>query len=184
MGLLKLCTYNIEWMTSLFGARRDADWLASPDIPASFPGKRLGEIRLDPIADVHGLCQRIAAGIQAIDPDVLFIEEGPPLQEQMELFVATFLNGGYVAHRSNRADQAIHALVRQSLAADIVPWLPTGSTPASLWGNVPFYPWGKVAAADRKNHRLARQPLLMRGSLVPGQDLVLGGSTRSRNSPS
>ena len=37
MGSLKVFTYNVEWMTSFFGARRDADWLADPTIPASFP---------------------------------------------------------------------------------------------------------------------------------------------------
>ena len=151
MGQLKVCTYNVEWMTSFFGAGKDDDWLANPTIPASFPGKSAGGINLAPIADIHALGQRIAAGILAVDPDVLFIEEGPPLQEQMELFVATFLGDAYVPHRSNRADQAIYALVRKSLATSIVPWLPQGATPKSLWRNVPFYPWGTIAESDRNN---------------------------------
>jgi hypothetical protein len=175
MGQLKLCTYNLEWMTAFFGAGKDATWLANPVIPASFAGKDAGGIKLAAIADVPGLCQRIAAGIRAIDPDVLFVEEGPPLQEQMALFVATFLNDDYVSYRSNRADQAIHALVRRSLANDIKPWLPVGATPQQLWRNVPYYPWGKIAAADRKLHSLARHPLLLRADLGTGQDLMLGG---------
>jgi len=175
MGQIKVCTYNIEWMTSFFGARRDADWLADQVVPQSFPGKSAGGIRLGPIGDVHGLCQRIAAGIQAVDPDVLFVQEGPPLQEQMELFVKTFLDDEYAVHRSNRTDQAIHALVRRSLAQKVKPWLPAGSTPQKLWRNVPFYPWGKIAAADRKQHNLARYPLLLRAELATGQDLILGG---------
>lgn len=175
MSQLKLCTYNLEWMTSFFGARRDADWLAAPVIPGSFPGKSAGGIKLGPIADVHSLCQRIALGIQAVDPDVLFVEEGPPLQEQMELFVKTFLGGEYVVHRSNRTDQAIHALVRKSLAQKVKPWLPDGSTPQKLWRNIGFYPWGKIAEADRKKHSLARYPLLLRAKLAAGQDLILGG---------
>jgi len=162
-------------MTSFFGARRDADWLADPVMPNVFPGKSAGGIKLSPIEDVHGLCQRIAAGIQTVDPDVLFVEEGPPLQEQMELFVKKFLGDEYVVHRSNRTDQAIHALVRKSLAQKVKVWLPTGSTPQKLWRNVPFYPWGKIAAADRKQHSLARYPLLLRAKLAPGQDLILGG---------
>lgn len=175
MEQLKVCTFNIEWMTSFFGARKDADWLADRTIPKSFPGKSAGGIKLSPIADIRGLCQRIAAGIQAVDPDVLFVEEGPPLQEQMELFVETFLGDEYDVHRSNRADQAIHALVRKNLAAKVKPWLPPNSTPQKLWRNVPFYPWGKIAAADRKQHSLARYPLLLRAKLAAGQDLILGG---------
>lgn len=175
MAQLKLCTYNLEWMTSFFGARKDADWLADRVIPPSFPGKNAGGIKLRPIADVHGLCQRIAAGIQAMDPDVLFVEEGPPLAEQMKLFVKTYLDNAYTVHRSNRAAQAIHALVRKSLSPKVKPWLPTGSSPQSLWRNVPFYPWGAIAPADRKSHSLARHPLLLRARLAAGQDLILGG---------
>ena len=175
MGRLKVCTYNIEWMTCLFGARKDSDWRANPHIPASFPGKRAGSIRLKAIADVHGLCRRIAAGIRAVDPDVLFVQEGPPLAEQMQLFVRQFLGDDYVVHRSNRADQAVHALVRRSLAGDIAPWVPDGATPQQLWRGVPYYPWGKLAAADRRQHNLARHPLFLRCTLAPGEDLVLGG---------
>lgn len=175
MAQLKVCTYNLEWMTSFFGARRDADWLADRTIPSSFPGKSAGSIKLSPISDVHGLCQRIAAGIQAIDADVLFVEEGPPLEEQMALFVKTFLDDEYVVHRSNRADQAVHALVRKSLAQKVKPWLPPGSTVAKLWRNVPYYPWGAIAPADRKSHSLARYPLILRAKLAAGQDLILGG---------
>ncbi len=175
MAQLKLCTHNLEWMTSFFGAKKDADWLANPVIPASFPGKSAGSIKLAPIADVHGLCQRIAGCIQAVDPDVIFVEEGPPLQEQMQLFVKTFLGDEYAVHRSNRADQAIHALVRRNLAQKVKPWLPGASSPQDLWRNIPFYPWGAIAPADRKLHSLARYPLLLRAELAPGQDLILGG---------
>lgn len=175
MSQLKVCTYNLEWMTSFFGARKDADWLADPVIPTSFPGKNAGGIKLSPIADVHGLCDRIASGIKAIAPDVLFIEEGPPLQEQMDLFVHTYLDDEYTAYRSNRADQAIHALVRRSLSDKIEPWLPDGTTPQKLWRNVPFYPWGKITEADRKQHSLARYPLLLRAKLARDQDLILAG---------
>lgn len=175
MSQLKVCTYNLEWMTSFFGARKDADWLAEPVIPASFPGKNTGGIKLSRISDVHGLCERIAAGIKAIDPDVLFIEEGPPLQEQMELFVQTFLDDEYTVYRSNRTDQAVHSLVRKSLSSQVKPWMPDGMSPQQLWRNIPYYPWGKIAAADRKKHNMARYPLLLRAKLVQGQDLILGG---------
>lgn len=175
MPNLKVCTYNLEWMTAFFGAGKDADWLAKPSIPASFPGKAGGGIRLSHIKDVPGLCTRIAKSIKAVNPDVLFVEEGPPLLQQMQLFVSTFLDDAYAVHRSNRADQAIHALVRKDLASAFQPWLPTGRSAAQLWRNVPYYPWGKIAAVDRKNHSLARHPLMLRAQLAPGQDLILVG---------
>ncbi len=175
MPQLKVCTYNVEWMKAFFGASADATWLAAPVIPASFPGKKTGSIRLAPVADVHSLCRRVADGIRAVDPDVLFVQEGPPLEAQMALFVKQFLGNAYAVHRSNRSDQAIYALIRKRLASKIKPWAPPGSTPQALWRKVPYYPWGKVAAADRRQHSLARQPLLMRAKLASGQDLMLCG---------
>jgi hypothetical protein len=175
MGTLKIGTFNCEWMLAFFGAPKDADWLAEPTIPASFPGVSRGGIQLSPIDDVHDLCRRLATSIRAIDADVLFVEEGPPLQGQMDLFISKFLPGEYISHRSNRDNQSIHALVRTSLQATFVPWVPDAPSSAPLWSGIPYYPWGAIAAADRKTHRFARQPLFLRGSLVPGQDLILGG---------
>lgn len=175
MPTLKVCTYNIEWMKAMFGAVKDADWLANPVIPERFEGKSMGGIQLSPIDDVHGLCRRIAAGIRQVHPDVLFVQEGPPLEQQMQLFVQTFLGDEYISHRSNRADQAVYALVKRDIADRVVPWVPEGETPKKLWRNVPFYPWGTIAEKDRKAHNLARYPLLLRGRFVPGSDLILGG---------
>ena len=175
MAQLKVCTFNAEWMLSFFGAKTDTAWLADAKIPTAFAGVTRGGIKLSPIADVPDLCRRIARVVQTIDPDVLFVEEGPPLPEQMRLFVKMFLADAYVVHRSNRADQSIHALVRRNLDTSIQRWLPAGATPQTLWRNVPYYPWGAIAASERKTHNLARQPLLLRCTLANGQDLILGG---------
>lgn len=175
MGQLKVGTYNIEWMLALFGALPDAQWRAAPQIPARFGGSARGSIRLAPIEDVHALCRRIAESIRAVDADVLFVQEGPPLAEQMQLFVDTFLDGAYVAHRSNRSNQAVHALLRRSLAEQFEVWLPPGTGAAQLWRGIPYYPWGAVAEAERRTHNLDRHPLMLRGELAGGQALVLVG---------
>lgn len=175
MGQLKIATFNIEWMLALFGAPRDADWLASPAIPDSFAGGKRGTIRFDAIADVPALCRRIAGTIRAVDPDVLMVQEGPPLVEQMQLFVDRFLGGDYVVHRSNRSDQAIHALVRRPLADRIQPWLPPGTTAAQLWRDIPFHPWGKIGQRHRAMVASARYPLLLKCALAPGRNLMLCG---------
>lgn len=175
MPSIKVATFNIEWMIALFGAPRDADWLANPSIPESFAGGKRGGITFAPIPDVPALCRRIAATIEAIDADVLLVQEGPPLKEQMELFVERFLGGAYAVHRSNRSDQAIHALVRTSLSDRVQPWLPPGSTVASLWRQIPYYDWGTVGTSDRKLHRMAREPLLLKCELADGKNLILCG---------
>jgi hypothetical protein len=142
MGKLKLATFNIEWMLALFGAPKDADWLAHPAIPESFAGGSRGGIRFEPIADVPALCRRIAGCIRAVNPDILVVQEGPPLAEQMTLFVERFLDDAHAVHRSNRNDQSIFALVRRSIAEQVVPWLPQGQQAAELWRNIPYYDCG------------------------------------------
>lgn len=175
MGTIKLATFNIEWMIALFGLAKDADWLAQPAIPRKFSGGSRGNIRFDAIPDVPALCKRIARTIRAVDPDILLVQEGPPLQEQMALFVDRFLGGDYVVHRSNRDNQAIHALVRKPLASKVSPWLPPGATAGELWRQIPYYLWGTIGTGDRKFHALARQPLILKCELAPGKNLMLCG---------
>src|SRR5689334_6196799 len=114
MAELKIATFNVEWMIALFGGLWN-DW-QSPDIPASFSGKNLGGIHLEPIEDVSGLCKRIAGVIRDLNAQIIGIEEGPPLQAQLEVFVQRFLDDEYVVHHSNAKMQSICALVHRSIA--------------------------------------------------------------------
>jgi hypothetical protein len=110
-----------------------------------------------------------------VDADVMMVHEGPPLVEQMQLFVDRFLDGAYVVHRSNRSDQAIHALVRKPLADRVQPWLPPGRSAAALWRDIPYYEWGRIGSADRRLQACARQPLLLKCEMAPGKNLILCG---------
>jgi hypothetical protein len=92
MPKLKIATFNVEWTISVFGGVWKT-WDGT--IPATFPGKSLGGIKLAPIEDVPSLCKRIASVIKVVDPDILGIQEGPPLKAQMELFVKQYLNSNY-----------------------------------------------------------------------------------------
>lgn len=175
MKELKVATFNCEWMLSMFGAPRDSDWLADPRIPETFPGAARGSIRLERIEDVHDLCRRVARVIRTVDPDVLFIQEGPPLVEQMQLFVERFLDDDYAAYRSNRDNQAVFGFVRRTLADKIRPWTPGSATANELWARIPYYPWGRVGSDSRKLHAFARQPLFLKGELNTEQHLVLCG---------
>lgn len=158
MPALKLTTFNIEWMISVFGGA----WTTwDGTIPASFPGKSLGGAKLAKIDDVPALCRRIAGVIKAIKPDILAVQEGPPRKDQMELFVQDFLAGGYVVHTSNAKNQALHCLVRKGLASKVTSYSPSGPETAPLRDKVPFYPWGGIAEAERAEHRFDRTPLVL-----------------------
>jgi hypothetical protein len=91
---LKLMTFNVEWMISLLVQDKAR-------LLASFPGKSLGPIRLAPIADVPALARRIAGVIEAVDPDVLAVREGPPLESRVDRFVADFLDDASTTFSSN-----------------------------------------------------------------------------------
>jgi len=160
MSEIKIATFNIEWMVSLFGGRW-TDWV-SPTIPPTFPGRSLGGIRLEPIADVPALCQRIAGVIQGIGAQIIGIQEGPPLKEQLEVFVKRFLGNEYVVHHSNPNWQSVCALVHKSISNRVTVLAPDSPEVTHLRSAIPYYPWGKFAKADQKKHRFARHPLILR----------------------
>ncbi len=167
MPTLRVATWNIEWMASLFGGRWK-DWDGT--IPARFGGRTLGSIRLDPIEDVPGVCARIAGVIRRIRPDVLAVQEGPPLASQLALFVSRFLDDEYVVIGSNATWQSAYILVRRSLSGGISVVPDTAPGMEALRGRLFYYPWQGFRPADRRTHRFARQPVCV--------DLALPGGRR------
>jgi len=159
MSQLKIATFNVEWMISIFGGVWKT-WDGT--IPTTFPGKNLGGIKLAPIQDVRGLCKRIAGVIEAVDPDILGIEEGPPLKAQMELFVKRYLNNKYTVFQSNERRQSVFALVRKSLAHKTTHVPYTDTALKLLSGTFPYYPWLGYRKEDRKNHKFDRIPLVLK----------------------
>jgi len=169
MPRLKVATWNIEWMVGLFGGRWK-DWDGT--IPDSFAGRRLGEIRLDPIEDVPGLCARVAGVIRRVGADVLAVQEGPPLPAQLQHFVARFLDDDYVVVGSNATWQSAYILVRRSLAGGLSVVPPDAPGMAGLRGSMFFYPWQGFRVADRRTHRFARQPVCVDLALPGGKRLA------------
>ncbi len=158
MASIKIATFNVEWMVALF----NGDWNNwDGTIPASFPGKSLGGIRLDKIDDVPALCERIAGVIKTMDAKIIGIQEGPPLKSQMEHFVSEYLNDDYAVHSSNPNWQGIHALVHKSIANKVTSFDPDDNEVISLRSAIPFYPWGTLGVDDRKKHKFARIPLVL-----------------------
>ncbi|NRB00954.1 MAG: endonuclease/exonuclease/phosphatase family protein [Rhodobacteraceae bacterium] len=155
---LKVTTFNIEWMVSFF----DGDWNQwDGTIVDTFPGKSLGSIHLEAIPDVPALCTRIANVITAVDPDILAVQEGPPREEQMQLFVDTFLGGAYTVFGANRQWQRNYALVKNDLAQHCRAEDWDDDTFNGNWKNAPYQPWGSIKLDDRKVHNFHRQPLVL-----------------------
>jgi endonuclease/exonuclease/phosphatase family metal-dependent hydrolase len=171
MAQIKIATFNCEWMVSIFGALWK-NWVF-PTIPDSFPGKNLGEIALDPIEDIPGLCERIAAVIRGINAEIIGIQEGPPRIDQMQAFVDRFLGGDYTVFHSNENWQSISALVHKSIASQVTAWQPELPPIKKRWSAMPYYPWGLIAAAEREAHRFQRHPLLLSFKPQAGKELQL-----------
>ena len=152
----KITTWNVEWMISIFNGDW-SDW--DKTIRDSFAGTSLGSIRLAPIADVPALCTRIANVIRAVDPDFLCIQEGPPREEQMQLFVDQFLGGDYRVFGSNRRSQRLYILVKNA-HKDIVSVQDFDEDDWKVfWTNQPYYPWGGVDEDERGVQSTFRRPL-------------------------
>jgi endonuclease/exonuclease/phosphatase family metal-dependent hydrolase len=170
MPNVKVATFNVEWLVSAFGARWKK-WPDDPTIVQSFPGAKLGDIELEPIADVPAMCRRLAGVIRGTQAKIIGIQEAPPLKEQMELFVRDFLSDDYAVFYSNQQWQSICALVHKSVAVRVTAWLPVLPQLSSYWNRLPFYPWGAIAADKRKLHHFARKPLLLSYRPKQGKEL-------------
>jgi len=157
---IKIATFNVEWMVSVFNGRW-ADWTNDIGIPASFSGRRLGTITLEPIDDVHGLCERVAGTIRSLNAQIIGIQEGPPLKSQMEYFVQKYLGDEYVVFTSNSRWQTIHALVHNSFAKKVTAKDPASEEVKILWKDIGFYPWGEIEEEFRRAHSFYRLPLML-----------------------
>lgn len=70
MENLKITTFNVEWMTHLFKTQKAEFW----------QGACLNKGMGSKPKNVQTVCNRLAAVIKEINPDVLGIQEGPPLK--------------------------------------------------------------------------------------------------------
>jgi len=83
MPNLRVATMNGEWMNN---------WFTSDGTPAAFltTFKLPGENQPNSAAKA---ATRLAALIQAIDPDILAMQEAPSRKEELDLFISTYLSG-------------------------------------------------------------------------------------------
>ncbi len=62
-----------------------------PSVTRFVPHNKTAEI-----SDTDELCRNIAKCIREMDPDILFLEEGPSTKAQMDLFNSTYLNDEFI----------------------------------------------------------------------------------------
>ena len=97
--VFRVMQFNIEWM----------DYFYESDTKFHKKNEK---------ADIHNvdaLCTNIASSIKTLDPDVLFVEEGPSSKERMELFVKTYLGNDYIVLGGmERLTQQLYLLVKKN----------------------------------------------------------------------
>jgi endonuclease/exonuclease/phosphatase family metal-dependent hydrolase len=169
MTQIKLATFNTEWLALAFITGGWTNWAGN--LLAAYPGGSLGGGRHGAIADVPDMCQRVAGVIRDTGAQIIGLEEAAPLKAMMELFVAQFLNNDYVVFHSNPNAQSICALVHRSIAPQVSAWKPDVPDHTNYWKDIPYYPWGTIKSGDRKAHKMARKPLLLRYEPQPGKEL-------------
>jgi hypothetical protein len=158
MSKIKVVTFNAEWMISIF----NGDWYEwDGTIHQSFAGKYLGPMRLEPIDDIPELCRRIAGTIKDTGGQIIGIQEGPPRQDQMEMFVKDHLGDAYAVFTSNSRHQTIHALVHKNITGEVTQRDPYSDDVKKMWHDIPFQPWGSIAREQRKLQDFYRRPLML-----------------------
>lgn len=156
---IKIATLNAEWMVSIF----NGDWNQwDGTIKNSFAGKHLGSIELEPIDNIPQLCRKIASLIKGTKAQIIGIQEGPPLLEQMNLFIKKYLGDEYVAYKSNSRWQSLFFLVKKPLHKKITQIDHTNEEMELWWKNdIYFQRWESVDLEYREEHEFYRIPLII-----------------------
>lgn len=105
MKTIKLTSFNSEWMTNLFKTQTAEFWQGE---------SKSGGMGAKP-KNVQKVCEKIASVINEVRPDILGIQEGPPLKSQMELFNELYLNNQFTVYSMPHGSQSVHTLVRKGI---------------------------------------------------------------------
>ncbi len=142
---MRICSVNAEWMN---------DWFTPDDEPVAFRA----QFRRDGVAnDTAVTAGRLAAMLQAIDADVIAIQEGPSRAAELALFVDAYLDGAYEFFHGDSGGQQKLALLYRGVtsAARVEPEALVSDWQADVDGD---------AVLD--TYRFTRTPLVV--------DLVIG----------
>lgn len=150
MENLKITTFNVEWMTHLFKTQKAEFW----------QGASLNKGMGSKPKNVQMVCNRLASVIKEINPDVLGIQEGPPLKSQMELFVHDFLDNAYDVFTIQDGAQSVHALVRKGITKVTIEQIPeTHKIYEHLARKIEYYKWGELNIINSES--FTRKPVVL-----------------------
>lgn len=166
MGSIKVATFNVEWMVRLF--EKGADTLV---------GTKSKTNKSD-MSDAEMVCGRLAGVIRAIDPDVLFVQEGPPLQSQLEAFVKGYLDDGYETYSMPDGQQSNHAIVRKGLGLKIEQVPKTHAIYKHLARKLEYFTWGEVKKATMQD--FTRRPVVLSLDFGDSKVELMGFHTKSK----
>ncbi|WP_119167281.1 endonuclease/exonuclease/phosphatase family protein [Algihabitans albus] len=103
MPTLKIANWNVEWMNRWF----TADNAGAPQLRRS---EEVGGV-----SDLPGLCIRVAAVIEAMNADIVALQEGPSRKSEMVLFITQFLGDRYaVEGPAGAGQQKLYTLIKRS----------------------------------------------------------------------
>ncbi len=102
MPHFKIANWNIEWMNR---------WFTNDTLTPAF--KRSQDI--SGVTDIQDLARRAGQVIDAMDADVVTLQEGPSRREEMALFVQTVLGDRYeIVGPAGKGQQKLYALLKKS----------------------------------------------------------------------
>jgi hypothetical protein len=151
MNKIKITSFNAEWMTHLFKKDLAEFWLGESGN---------GGIGSKP-RDVQKVCERIASVINDVKPDILGIQEGPPLKEQMELFNKDYLESKFTVYSMPSGSQSIHVLARKGIVGlEIEQIKGDHKIYKHLSRKLQYYLWGDIL--EPKQDTFSRHPVVLK----------------------
>lgn len=150
MEAIKICSFNCEWMTHLFKTGKAEFWKGVSQ------NKGMGSKP----KDVQKVCGKISGVIKEVKPDIIGIEEGPPLKKQMELFVREYLNDEYEVYSMPHGSQSVHTLVRKGIKGLTIKQISEKhKIYKHLSRKLEYYLWGEVTTSKKEN--ITRKPVVL-----------------------
>ena len=168
MSQFKLATFNTEWMINLYEKGKPNFWNGKSQ------SKGFGRKP----KDVQMVCERLAGVIKKLKADILFIQEGPPREDQMQAFVREYLDNMFNVYSMPDGTQSNHAIVHKDFHLEIVQLPETDAIYRHLNKKLEYYTWDEVKRMRLEN--FTRDPVVLSLRHNGGTVEIMGCHTKSK----
>ena len=153
MAVLKIANLNAEWMVNFFDQKNKKFWQGKSKSKGF--GRKPNNVQV--------VAEKLAGVIKELEAEIIGIEEGPPTQQLMELFVKEYLDNDYDVYSMPHGRQSIHALVRKDLVGLKVEQM-KGTHPIyrHIARGLEYYTWGEVKKS--RIDKFTRKPVVLKVS--------------------